>query len=784
MKVQFHLILLTIAAGVLCVAGLTGLSDYAPDTLEIISPVESETLPGCSIRFAVETSLNTGDVMLEIDETPIEGDGEVDIGGRLISISGFSSDAGSIEFKGCGFYPGAHTFWAGYDHDGDGSFDGPDDLVAEVHFSTMYLQESGYEKVLSMSADGSVTYGDWDGFFDLVTNQAADCKLRFDDRIASPKHIEFAEDSILFDFAPLHAAYPYYDGYAYVHLQNGTRAGIGTSYRRGQPDIVWRKDREQYDEFLFVEMPVDVFCDWVNPYQPAGPFEADGSAAPGSFDELHELVTEHAATCKVKYDNRISPAVHVEFDEDDLYFDFLSLSAYCSEGYQWEAYAYVNVRRDSRAGLGASYRRGIASEVWKKDRDQYGEMAWNSMRVDVFCRDEMEQVLTMDDAGQVLEGSWDDLVQKVVHEQRECKFRFDQRIGTPVYAEYAEEGMHFDFHNLSAWFDYWEAIAYIDIQPDLRAGIGTTYRRGHPDMIYRTTFEQYGEAGWNAMPVDVFCESDGPGFGGYRLAGSLTSTGTVDPGSWDDFRDLITEQVPDCKVRFDQRIFRPDLYEVSDSYVHFDLLSLNAHYTYDAYALYLLETEDRAGLGSLYRVGSPDHVWKKDFAQTSLVHFEAVDAEVFCQGIFTGASECGNGLLEEGEICDDGNMDPDDGCSHECRIEAGWTCPVPGTPCVTLCNDSDWDGYGDPATPDCLYPEGDCNDTNPDINPGMPEIPYNEIDDDCNPDTPGSQWIAPQPLADTYAGANKPASDVLNYVLLWLAPVAAVLIMRIRRMRK
>ena len=42
----------------------------------------------------------------------------------------------------------------------------------------------------------------------------------------------------------------------------------------------------------------------------------------------------------------------------------------------------------------------------------------------------------------------------------------------------------------------------------------------------------------------------------------------------------------------------------------------------------------------------------------------------------TGACEthCGDGNKDEGEDCDDGNGVDNDGCSHECKVEAGFTC--------------------------------------------------------------------------------------------------------------
>jgi cysteine-rich repeat protein len=52
-------------------------------------------------------------------------------------------------------------------------------------------------------------------------------------------------------------------------------------------------------------------------------------------------------------------------------------------------------------------------------------------------------------------------------------------------------------------------------------------------------------------------------------------------------------------------------------------------------------------------------------------------------------SQCGNGMKESGEGCDDGNTTAGDGCSNVCIVEAMWTCPTEGKPCVhdTVCGD-------------------------------------------------------------------------------------------------
>ena len=52
-------------------------------------------------------------------------------------------------------------------------------------------------------------------------------------------------------------------------------------------------------------------------------------------------------------------------------------------------------------------------------------------------------------------------------------------------------------------------------------------------------------------------------------------------------------------------------------------------------------------------------------------------------GLFT-ASHCGNGILDSGEECDDGNVFDGDCCSSVCRFEAsGGACPDDNSPCTT-----------------------------------------------------------------------------------------------------
>ena len=89
------------------------------------------------------------------------------------------------------------------------------------------------------------------------------------------------------------------------------------------------------------------------------------------------------------------------------------------------------------------------------------------------------------------------------------------------------------------------------------------------------------------------------------------------------------------------------------------------------------------------------------------------------------ASTCGNGTLEQGEACDDGNTASGDGCSSDCtQVEVGYTCPTAGQACVATCGDGIKTGTegcddgnttaGDGCSPTCtVEPNYECSVTPP-----------------------------------------------------------------------
>ena len=170
-----------------------------------------------------------------------------------------------------------------------------------------------------------------------------------------------------------------------------------------------------------------------------------------------------------------------------------------------------------------------------------------------------------------------------------------------------------------------------------------------------------------------------------------------------------------------------------------------------------------------------------DFESSALVE-DAFTANVG----FRCCTRCGNGVLDPGEECDDGNLTPGDGCSGVCGpdtcgdgvVDAGEDCDcgtnpnnlpaaclaingAPASNCAINCTrpaercsslypeDQDDGGETDDCDdPDCLgtwcsdvtdndgdgfsEANGDCDDSNPDIHPAADEVCDNNIDDNCN----------------------------------------------------
>lgn len=69
---------------------------------------------------------------------------------------------------------------------------------------------------------------------------------------------------------------------------------------------------------------------------------------------------------------------------------------------------------------------------------------------------------------------------------------------------------------------------------------------------------------------------------------------------------------------------------------------------------------------------------------------------------------CGNGVLEAGEACDDGNMTPGDGCNSRCDLESG-ACGNAVVEAGEDCDDGNGD-LGDGCTPECELESGGCGD--------------------------------------------------------------------------
>jgi cysteine-rich repeat protein len=72
-------------------------------------------------------------------------------------------------------------------------------------------------------------------------------------------------------------------------------------------------------------------------------------------------------------------------------------------------------------------------------------------------------------------------------------------------------------------------------------------------------------------------------------------------------------------------------------------------------------------------------------SRTCLLHaLGALGLAVLCTPPALALAECGNGVLDSGETCDDANDDAGDGCGALCTLEPGFACPVAGQACDAL----------------------------------------------------------------------------------------------------
>ena len=513
--------------------------------------------------------------------------------------------------------------------DGDEECDeGPDNGAVGLATCSNSCQLTGrYELVMRMATSGQVLNGTFDEALDRVVTKAQDCIVRADGRVAKVKHIEYDFNLLRFDFQPLHAYHNSWDTYAYIEMRNNTRAGLGVTYRRGHASFVWRKDHAQNGEGAWVPAEVNLYCERETRFTRISSFAANGKVISGEpLDKLISLVSEEGAECKVRYDSRISSVDHVEYANDLIYFDFIPLHASYNT---WDAYAYVTVDAN-RAALAASYRRGHADNVYLLDRQQHSQSYATNIPVDVFCRT-WEPTIITSDGTTFTQGNFADAYEDVVTDGRDCRVGFNNRVAEPQYIEYSNGLLVFEFENLHAPYDSWEAFARVTLASDGKAELQSKYRRGNQSLIDKKSDEQSAPAVSIPMAITLFCDSKNAP----APALTMTSSGAVSAGSWSNFHGEQTNvsHAYECKVRTDGRLFIPQLTELAavDEVVYFDMVGLAAlNGSWDAYAGILLENNSQSAIFSSLRRGHPSYVWQKGRKQYQIQNSTKTTSEFLC----------------------------------------------------------------------------------------------------------------------------------------------------------
>jgi hypothetical protein len=130
------------------------------------------------------------------------------------------------------------------------------------------------------------------------------------------------------------------------------------------------------------------------------------------------------------------------------------------------------------------------------------------------------------------------------------------------------------------------------------------------------------------------------------------------------------------------------------------------------------------------------------------------------------------------EDCDDSNPAVNPGvtegphgdpmCSDSMDNDCDGAVDLDDPGCVP-CNDSDGDGYGDPASENCAHPQRDCDDTNYAVNPGAIESPPGDpicsdtLDNDCDGDVDLDDSGCDECVDNDGDGYGDPASSACTH---------------------
>ena len=111
-----------------------------------------------------------------------------------------------------------------------------------------------------------------------------------------------------------------------------------------------------------------------------------------------------------------------------------------------------------------------------------------------------------------------------------------------------------------------------------------------------------------------------------------------------------------------------------------------------------------------------------------------------CSGDHLDKDIDGDGYIDDdpvcmGDDCDDTDPGINPGAAEVCYNGIDDDCDGLIDEDCYYCTDLDGDGYGDPASSDCVFPQWDCDDTDPYINPGQSEVSIYCVDgkdNDCD----------------------------------------------------